>query len=130
MGRETGPADRSPWGPASCQARRQRCTERTLTRRSSCGYLTQPAYCDDHISSALNDITPRRSVTPSEREVLALMCRGLSNTELAAALTLSEATVKTRVAGIFAKLALRDRAQALVLAYETGLVTPGCSATE
>ncbi|MFE4258708.1 response regulator [Streptomyces sp. NPDC056883] len=64
-------------------------------------------------------------LTPREREVLTLMGHGLSNTELAQEFTLSEATVKTHVARIFAKLSLRDRAQAVVLAYETGLVTPG-----
>jgi len=64
-------------------------------------------------------------LTPREREVLTLMGHGRSNAELAEALTLSEATVKTHVARIFAKLSLRDRAQAVVLAYETGLVTPG-----
>jgi DNA-binding NarL/FixJ family response regulator len=64
-------------------------------------------------------------LTPRELEVLTLLGRGLSNAELAKALTLSEATVKTHVARIFAKLELRDRAQAVVLAYETGLVTPG-----
>ncbi|MGW4199586.1 response regulator [Streptomyces sp. NPDC004726] len=64
-------------------------------------------------------------LTPREREVLTLMGRGLSNSELAGELTLSEATVKTHVARIFAKLTLRDRAQAVVLAYETGLVSPG-----
>jgi DNA-binding NarL/FixJ family response regulator len=53
------------------------------------------------------------------------MGHGRSNAELAETLTLSEATVKTHVARIFAKLSLRDRAQAVVLAYETGLVTPG-----
>jgi DNA-binding NarL/FixJ family response regulator len=63
-------------------------------------------------------------LTPRELEVLTLMGRGLSNAELAAALTLSEATVKTHVTRIFAKLSLRDRAQAVVVAYETGLVTP------
>lgn len=64
-------------------------------------------------------------LTPREREVLTLMGHGLSNAELAQEFTLSEATVKTHVARIFAKLSLRDRAQAVVLAYETGLVTPG-----
>ncbi|MGW1871502.1 response regulator [Streptomyces mauvecolor] len=75
-----------------------------------------------HIPASRAALAP---LTPRELEVLALMGRGLSNTELAAALTLSEATVKTHVARIFAKLALRDRAQAVVLAYETGLITPG-----
>ncbi|MFE4536634.1 response regulator [Streptomyces scopuliridis] len=65
------------------------------------------------------------ALTPRELEVLTLMGGGLSNAELARRLTLSEATVKTHVARIFAKLALRDRAQAVVLAYETGLVSPG-----
>jgi len=66
-------------------------------------------------------------LTPRELEVLTLMGRGLSNAELAGTLTLSEATVKTHVARIFAKLNLRDRAQAVVLAYETGLVSPDSS---
>ncbi|WIX77403.1 response regulator transcription factor [Amycolatopsis carbonis] len=65
------------------------------------------------------------ALTPRELEVLTLLGRGRSNTELAADLTLSEATIKTHVARIFAKLSLRDRAQAVVLAYETGLVSPG-----
>ncbi|HLU27919.1 MAG TPA: response regulator transcription factor [Glycomyces sp.] len=65
------------------------------------------------------------TLTPRELEVLELLGRGLSNGELAELLTLSEATVKTHVARIFAKLGLRDRAQAVVLAYETGLITPG-----
>ncbi|MEV6266273.1 response regulator transcription factor [Kribbella sp. NPDC051936] len=65
------------------------------------------------------------SLTPRELEVLTLMGQGLSNAEIATALTLSEATVKTHAARIFAKLTLRDRSQAVVLAYETGLITPG-----
>jgi len=64
-------------------------------------------------------------LTRRELEVLTLLGRGRSNAELAKTLTLSEATVKTHVARIFAKLELRDRAQAVVLAYETGLVKPG-----
>jgi DNA-binding NarL/FixJ family response regulator len=65
------------------------------------------------------------SLTDREREVLELVGRGLSNTEIASSLFLSLATVKTHVNRLFAKLGVRDRAQAVVVAYESGLVRPG-----
>jgi DNA-binding NarL/FixJ family response regulator len=73
---------------------------------------------DEHLIAAVESLTPR------EREVFGLMAAGLSNPEIAEKLFLSEATVKTHVGHILAKLEARDRVQAVVIAYQTGVVTP------
>jgi len=86
-------------------------TRRLLTRLVS--QLPEPV-----VAPGLADLTER------EREVLVLMARGLSNQEICAALVLAEPTVKTHVGRVLSKLHARDRVQAVVIAYETGLVRP------
>ncbi|HZT15760.1 MAG TPA: response regulator transcription factor [Gaiellaceae bacterium] len=89
-----------------------------ITRRLVEDFCRRPS-ADDARRKELVDLTPR------ELEVLTLVGRGLSNSEIARALVVAETTVKTHVARVLSKLDLRDRAQAVVVAYETGLVQPG-----
>jgi DNA-binding NarL/FixJ family response regulator len=93
----------------------------SITRRLIADYARRPPPSER--PAALDELTPR------ELEVLRLIAHGLSNGSIARKLVLGDATIKTHVARIFAKLDLHDRAQAVVLAYETGLVTPGDSET-
>jgi len=91
----------------------------SVTRRLIAEFAHQPAPTDR--PEQLESLTPR------ERDVLRLLARGMSNAEIAAALFLGDATIKTHVSRILAKLGLRDRVQAVVLAYESGLTRPGLS---
>jgi DNA-binding NarL/FixJ family response regulator len=90
----------------------------SVTRRLIAEFAARPSR-DRPRPTALNALTPR------ETEVLRLIARGRSNAEIAAELVVAEQTVKTHIGRILAKLNLRDRAQAVVLAYETGLVAVG-----
>ena len=92
-----------------------------LTRRLIEAFVAQERTAQPPVTEGdqLDELTPR------EREVLALVGRGLSNTEIADKLILSPLTAKTHVARLFSKLDTRDRAQLVVVAYETGLVVPG-----
>jgi len=92
----------------------------SVTRRLIADFARQPR-ANPPSPSTLDALTQRES------EVLRLIARGLSNTEISNTLVIAEQTTKTYVGRILAKLDLRDRAQAVVLAYETGLVTPGGS---
>jgi DNA-binding NarL/FixJ family response regulator len=89
-----------------------------ITRRLIEQFCSRPAP-GSRVPRELSELTER------ELEVLELLGRGLSNAEMAARLVVAETTIKTHVAHVLAKLGLRDRAQAVVVAYETGLVTPG-----
>jgi DNA-binding NarL/FixJ family response regulator len=90
----------------------------SVTRRLIAEFAARPQH-DRARPAALNALTPR------ETDVLRLIARGRSNQEIAAELVVAEQTVKTHIGRILAKLNLRDRAQAVVFAYETGLVVPG-----
>jgi DNA-binding NarL/FixJ family response regulator len=90
----------------------------SVTRRLIEAFARRPA-------ETLPSPSQLASVTARERDVLMLVARGRSNAEIAAALFVSEATVKTHVGSLLAKLGLRDRVQAVILAYETGLIVPG-----
>ena len=83
--------------------------------------FTQPRRTSPPATASLDQLSPR------EAEVFALLARGLTNHEIAELLVLGENTVKTHVARILTKLDLRDRVQAVVLAYETGIVTPAAT---
>ncbi len=92
----------------------------SVTRRLLDRFATRlPAVRDSAPPPGLDTLTGR------EREVLSHVARGLSNAEIAAELVVSETTVKTHVGNVLAKLGLRDRVQAVVYAYETGLAQPG-----
>jgi DNA-binding NarL/FixJ family response regulator len=91
----------------------------SITRRLIADYARRPA--PQQQPQAMSDLTPR------ELDVLRLMARGLANADIARELYIGDATVKTHIARIFAKLGLHDRAQAVVLAYESGLVQPGAA---
>jgi DNA-binding NarL/FixJ family response regulator/class 3 adenylate cyclase len=90
-----------------------------ITRRVIEEYVRRPPGTARELPPALEELTPR------EREVLTLLARGRSNAEIAEQLVVSETTVKTHVAHVLMKLGLRDRVQAVVFAYESGLVEPG-----
>jgi DNA-binding NarL/FixJ family response regulator len=90
----------------------------SITRRLIENFARAVRPAPDAVPDALSELTSR------ELEVLKLMAQGLSNAEIAAELVLGDNTIKTHVAHVLSKLGLRDRVQAVVLAYESGLVAP------
>jgi DNA-binding NarL/FixJ family response regulator len=92
-----------------------------ITRRVIEEFVRRPPESLRKPSAALQELTPR------ELEILGLVARGLSNAEIAKEAFVSETTVKTHVAHILLKLRLRDRVQAVVFAYENGVVSPGAA---
>ncbi len=90
-----------------------------VTRRLISEFARMPARSASPHAGALGSLTPR------ETQVLKLLATGLSNPEIAVRLVVTEETVKTHVSRVLSKLGLRDRTQAVVLAYESGLVVPG-----
>lgn len=95
----------------------------TVTRR----LIEQFARRPERAAVALNPDPDLAQLTARELETLRLLARGLSNAEIAAEFVVSEHTVKTHVGNVLAKLHLRDRIHAVVYAYESGLVQPGCN---
>ncbi|MFJ2033870.1 response regulator [Streptosporangium sp. NPDC087985] len=95
----------------------------TVTRRLIAG-LARSGHPVPRLRARLDELTVR------ERETLGQVARGLSNAEIASELVVSEHTVKTHVSNLLAKLGLRDRAQAVVFAYEAGLAVPGAHSQE
>lgn len=93
----------------------------SVARRLIADYTARPTV----ISSGRLDV-----LTARERETLLHLARGLSNAEIAAALVVSEHTVKTHVGNVLSKLGLRDRIQAVICAYETGLIAPGAAPSQ
>ena len=90
-----------------------------MTRRLIETFLSRPPLAGPAVRKMIESLTAR------EREVLRLLARGLTNAEIASALYVSETTVKTHVGRVLTKLRLRDRVQAVIYAYETGLTSDG-----
>lgn len=93
----------------------------SVTRRLIRDFVSRPAAGSRAVPSLLDPLTAR------EREILVHVGSGLSNTDIAARLTISVATVKTHVSRLLTKLSAHDRAQLVVIAYETGLIQPGAA---